>query len=353
MPTHRFVIIVLAAVLAVPIAAAPPAAPTAPEQPPAGPGGRSYPHGAVTWSTLGSGAAEVHTFEPADPTPLRAPVVVFGHGWGAMDPNYYGAWILHIVRRGHTVIVPRYQADLRTPVRDFTANALAATQRALDALRTPGHVAPDERGLVFAGHSMGGLVSANLAARAAKGELPPPLALMAVEPGKTWPEASPIAFELDDLSVLPNSLLLLAVVGDDDDFVREVDARKVYLGASAVPRANRDYVRLMSDDHGAPTLVADHRAPTAPGQVAGSEPLARPSFGPRLGARDDSSLGDRGPMVTDALDYYGTWKLLDGLLDAVFRGVNREYALGGTAEQRFMGRWSDGVPVRELSVREP
>ena len=58
-------------------------------------------------------------------------------------------------------------------------------------------------------------------------------------------------------------------------------------------------------------------------------------------------------MVTDALDYYGTWKLFDGLRDAVFHGINREYALGDTDHQRFMGLWSDGVPVRQLLVRAP
>jgi len=53
---------------------------------------------------------------------------------------------------------------------------------------------------------------------------------------------------------------------------------------------------------------------------------------------------------TDALDFYGTWKLLDGLLDAAFYGRNRKYALGDTTEQRFMGRWSDGTPVKKLEV---
>jgi hypothetical protein len=55
----------------------------------------------------------------------------------------------------------------------------------------------------------------------------------------------------------------------------------------------------------------------------------------------------------DALNYYGYWKLLDGLLDAAFRGTNRAYALGNTPEQRFMGRWSDGTPVAELVVGDP
>jgi hypothetical protein len=52
----------------------------------------------------------------------------------------------------------------------------------------------------------------------------------------------------------------------------------------------------------------------------------------------------------DALDFYGTWKLLDGLTDAAFYGRNRNYALGNTPEQRFMGTWSDGVAVKELMV---
>lgn len=346
----KLIVINVVAVLAL-SAIAHPFPPTPPDQPAAGPGGRSYFHESVEASRFGSGAEEVYVFEAADPTPKSAPVVVFAHGWGAIDPDIYGAWIAHLVRRGYTVIYPRYQADLRTPVRDFTRNALVATRRGLEELRSAGHVPPNESGLVFVGHSMGGLVAANLAVRAAQGELPPPLALMSVEPGKTWPEASPIAFDLEDLSRLPSSMLLLAVVGDDDEFVREIDARRIYAGASAVPRANKNYIRMFSDDHGAPGLVGDHRAPTAPGMLIDGPPVPG---SPRRG--EMSPLlpdGRRGPMVTDALDYYGTWKLLDGLADAVFRGEHREYALGDTPQQRFMGLWSDRVPVRELQISEP
>ncbi|MGH8058347.1 MAG: hypothetical protein ACREOH_14110, partial [Candidatus Entotheonellia bacterium] len=44
------------------------------------------------------------------------------------------------------------------------------------------------------------------------------------------------------------------------------------------------------------------------------------------------------------------WKLFDGLTDAAFFQKNREYALGNTPKQRFMGLWSDGVPVKALQV---
>jgi hypothetical protein len=57
-----------------------------------------------------------------------------------------------------------------------------------------------------------------------------------------------------------------------------------------------------------------------------------------------------GGAAVDAFDYYGLWKLFDALCDAAFLGKNREYALGNTKQQTFMGTWSDGVPVKEVVV---
>jgi hypothetical protein len=39
-------------------------------------------------------------------------------------------------------------------------------------------------------------------------------------------------------------------------------------------------------------------------------------------------------------------------IDAAFYGSNRNYALGNTLEQRFMGVWCDGVAVKELMVTD-
>jgi hypothetical protein len=57
-------------------------------------------------------------------------------------------------------------------------------------------------------------------------------------------------------------------------------------------------------------------------------------------------------VALDALDWYGTWKLTDALLACVFAGAWCEHAFGNTPEQRFMGTWSDGVPVTELQVTD-
>lgn len=306
-----------------------------PAQPETGPGGGPYPSASVRASSYGEGALAYWIFEPADPAPATAPVVVFAHGWGGLDPNAYGAWIEHVVRRGNVVIYPLYQADLRTPTTDFTPNAISAVRAALGTLAAGGHVRPDLERFAIVGHSAGGLVAANTAALAAESGLPVPRAVMAVCPGKTWNLARRTAIPLADLSKIPSSTLLLSITADADRVVEDVDAKRVFAESTAVPASNKDYVVVPSDDHGRPALRADHLSPCAASPVAGA------------------AKGRGGSMTAvDALDYYAYWKLFDALTDAAFFGKNREVALGNTEQQRSMGVWSDGVPVKELVVTD-
>ncbi len=98
---------------------------------------------------------------------------------------------------------------------------------------------------------------------------------------------------------------------------------EIWAGLAQIPADRKDFVTVQTDNHGAPTLPADHPMP------------ATGVFG-RL----------------DALDWYGTWKLLDALIACSIDGTWCEYALGNTPEQRFMGSWSDGMPVAELEATD-
>jgi hypothetical protein len=89
-------------------------------------------------------------------------------------------------------------------------------------------------------------------------------------------------------------------------------------------------------------LLADHLAPNAVSEDYDSQETGRRRA--RLEAKLEDSV--------NALDYYGFWKLLDGLTDAAFYGKNHDYALGNTRNQRYMGTWSDGTPVKELVVTD-
>ncbi|HYK20014.1 MAG TPA: alpha/beta fold hydrolase [Pyrinomonadaceae bacterium] len=319
---------------------------TPPPQPATGPGGAQYSHTSVTKNHYGKGGQEYWIFEPESPKPRSAPVIVFIHGWGGMNPLFYGAWIDHLVKRGNIVIYPRYQANLLTPLREFTPNTIGAVKAALERLQTEkGHVAPELNKFAAVGHSMGGLLAANLAALAAESKLPRVRAVMSVEPGIT---ESPINFELADLKKLPADTLLLALAGDQDTLARDTDAKRIYYESTRIPAANKDFITLVSDTHGAPALVASHRAPTAIDKNYDSgEGLSGTPAGTSDPIGDAPQVKRRvrpETMQVNALDYYGTWKLFDALCDAAFTGKNREYALGNTRQQRFMGLWSDGIP---------
>ena len=327
---------------------------TPPLQPSNGPGGSQYSHTSVTRNRYGKGGQEYWIFEPDLPKPRSAPVVVLLHGWGGMNPLYYGAWIDHLVKRGNIVIYPRYQASLLTSLKDFTPNTLSAVKDALDRLQTEkGHVSPALNKFAAVGHSMGGLLAANLAALASESKLPRVRAVMSVEPGIT---ESPINFALADLKKIPADTLLLALAGDQDSLVRDTDAKRIYYESTRIPAANKDFITLVSDSHGTPALIASHRAPTALDKSYDSgEGLSGAPGGTSDPIGDAPQVKRRvrpETMMVNALDYYGTWKLFDALCDTAFTGKNREYALGNTPQQRFMGLWSDGVPVKELIVTD-
>lgn len=376
---------------------------TPPAQPTSGPGGSQYSCSLVEEHTYGEGDLQYWLFEPADPKPESAPVVVFNHGWSAMTPGGYRAWINHIVRRGNIVIYPRYQASLRTMPATMSTNAIAATKDALQRLATEsGHVRPQLDKLAVVGHSAGGQISAGMGARAASSGLPPFKAVMCVQPGKTWgPQITQIP--LDDVSTMPASTLLLTVVGDRDTIAKDIDAKRIINETVAVPFENKNLVQVLSDDHGSPPLIASHFFPAAPAEGAGevdagidpqqiggwfgrvmtnlrqqrestsqAQPNNESADGPdhqpgkadlldpaKPGSNDHQDLSDKQaePLVdsghkgVNALDYYCTWKLFDALEDAAFYGKNRDYALGNTPHQRYMGKWSDGVPVKELVVQ--
>lgn len=326
---------------------------TPPSQPLTGPGGKQYVHTSVIKNRYGKGGQEYWLFEPASPRPRTAPVVIFLHGWGGMNPLYYGAWVDHLVKRGNIVVYPRYQANLLTPINDFLPNTLAAIKDALQRLQTErGHVTPDLSKFATVGHSLGGVLAANVAALASESSLPRVRAVMSVEPGIT---ESPINVPLADLTNIPPDTLLLAVAGDQDTLVRDTDAKRIYYESTRVSPANKDFITMISDSHGQPTLQASHRAPTAmskdydSGEGVGGAATGIPD---RIGGARISRRVRPETMLVNALDYYGTWKLFDGLIDAAFNGKNRDYALGNTPQQRFMGVWSDGVPVKELKVTD-
>lgn len=338
-PSHTLVLLACLAILAVWHTHAEAAA-VPPRQPLHGPGSSDYSHASVVAHEVRGGASGWWVFTPADPVPVTAPVVVFCHGWGALSPKPYRAWIGHIVRRGNIVIYPNYQDSLFTPGRDFLPNAIDGVRDALTDLSAGREgVHPDLQRAAVVGHSAGGLLSAELAAAAASNGLPMFRAVMPVEPGDgSLDGRRKPSIPSTDFSRIPSTSLLVVLVGADDHRAFEKLGLRIYDTATRIPARNRNVLELRSDRHGSPALIANH---AAPGAAIDSRPT-RPRL---LRLHDFEHAG-----VVDAMDWYGIWKIFDALSEAAFYGRDRDIALGGGPAQLSMGRWSDGVPVKPMRI---
>ena len=134
---------------------------------------------------------------------------------------------------------------------------------------------------------------------------------------------------LTDLVTVPEDTLVLTVAGDTDWLAGDGGERAIFYALPQIPLENKKFIMIVSDYYGSPSLIAGH-----------------------LAACSLPSDNEHSPFYANCLDYYGYFKLFDGLTDAAFFGENREYALGNTPEQRYMGKWSDGTPVKELIVTD-
>ena len=343
------------------------AAATPPGQPATGPGGADYAHADVRVESHGRGAEQYWLYLPDSPRAAQAPVIIFTHGWGAMEPGTYEAWLRHLARKGNVVIYPRYQDSLRTPAKDFVPNAVAAIRAAFARLESADSpVKPDRTRVATAGHSAGGLLAANLGVALPEAGLPAPRAIFSIEPAKSWGQQDGARVPVLDLSRVDPRTLLITLAGEEDKLARDIDAKRVFKETTRIPLENKDYVILRSDGHGSPALVAGHRAPGSPLASEARAPsddkasrrkgLLAKAVRARAAQKvmgEDVEM-ETGPALVDALDYYGTWKLLDALCDAAFHGKHRDIALGGGPGQTFMGIWSDGTPVVPLrSTKTP
>jgi hypothetical protein len=284
-----------------------------PTQPAQGPGGSQRRHAGVRTSLVGGSPGSVTLFEPDNPKPPTAPVVVFTQG---VDPDQYQGWIDHLVGQGSIVVFQNQPFDI-VGLGERRKGPVAGLRAAMRALTRPGHVRPRWDRLALVGHSVGANMAAQLAADTTRAHLPRPRAVFALQP-RPEDRAS-----LRVPQGIPRSTLVLVLASDRDDRVGLEGPKALWAALGHIPAANRDYVLVRSDEHGTPPLVADHLL---------------------------SLSGTGNPP--DALDFYGPWKLLDALQACAISRRDCRVALGGTAPQRFMGRWSDGVPVTPLEVTD-
>jgi hypothetical protein len=91
-----------------------------------------------------------------------------------------------------------------------------------------------------------------------------------------------------------------------------------------IPSANKSLVLTSNDSHGSPPLQAVHGVCAA--------------------GTATTSL--------DTYDWGFCWKDFDSLRACAYYGTDCEYALGDNPQHRYIGTWSDGVPVIGLKIQQ-
>lgn len=311
---------------------------TAPAQPASGPGGSDYPHDEVRVSQGGTGVNAWYAFEPAGPAPASAPLAVITHGYFSFSGyEPMRALIEHTVRQGTVVIYPRWQIDAATPCAgpdDFEKcmdSEVAGIRGALRFLTSsPERVQPETDRTSYFGFSFGGILTTNLVNRHQALGLPEPRAVFLDDPhdgGLAGPGEPTLD---DDLSGIPSSTFFLCHSGARG-VIHQADrasssCNAVFPKLTGIPVTHKALVMTHDDLHGLPALSSVHGVCTGPGDPDGLR------------------------WSVDAYDWNFCWRAWDALRAAGDSGDVADAALEPTPENRSVGSWSDGTPVRPLTM---
>ena len=144
---------------------------------------------------------------------------------------------------------------------------------------------------------------------------------------------------LADYSEMHEDLKMLLMVSSDDRIVGDKFAKRLFQEAKNVK--DRNYIIQHPDRNGAEAIYAGHNESYALNKAFDT------------GEYNITTRRSFRVAATDWVDYAGYWKLFDALIDCAANGVHCNYALGNTQEQRFLGTWSNGQPVKALDVLTP
>jgi acetyl esterase/lipase len=233
----------------------------------------------------------------------RRPTVLIAHGTGESDPATFGGLVAHLVSNGTVVVYPTHTMESSDPqsnddayhaVRDGFVAAVASTPRI------------DTRRLGVWGHSFGGGMTPYLVQQiAARGWGHQALWMSIVAQAYTRLASTKGTRAIK----VPAWTREMTVSMEDDQLADNRLGIDVYESLT-LPFPRKLYVRLATDAHGQPPIVADHTAPA----------------------------GSSGSATLDAVDY-ALWRYADVLEScALFRH-------GCGPDLPPLGRWSDGTPV--------
>lgn len=256
--------------------------------------------------------AEVRVFRPAELN-RKAPVIFFVPGYSNNNPDKYRGLITHMVSRGYAVVFTPYHlisGDLTLNEKRYEA----IWEGMREAVVRYGESFDLER-VGFVGHSYGAgaIFAMSLRGLEREGWGRQGLMLFSMAP---W-----YHFQLQprDYQNFPAHAKLVIQVYEDDKVNDHRLGRELFERIN-LPLSEKDFMMVRGDRSGEARIDAGHGAPESRETV-------------------------------DAIDFYAIYRVFDALSSYAFTGdeAGRLIALGnGGGAQRYMGRWANGQPIREM-----
>ena len=340
--------LIVAVAMALSMSAQAAAAPSQPRQPVKGPGGSQTVFRGVRAVTGGRGYDAWEILEPTRPTPPSAPLVIVMHGYYEFSGyNGNGALARHTALKGNVVIYPRWQIGTATPcpgpynIEPCITSAVTAILNAIAYLHAHRHgVQPRLDQTSYFGFSFGGIITADMTSRWKALHLPKPRAIFLDDPhdggltGNTEPAVDP------SLGGIPSTTKFICHAGADGvismtntagQSLANASCNAVFPKIDQIPVANKSIVLTSDDSHGRPALSAIHGVCAGPGAPDTTPPT--------------------GQYPVDAFDWGFCWRSFDALRACALYGTDCRYALGNTPQNRYIGTWSDGIPIVGLKIQ--
>lgn len=252
-------------------------------------------------------------------------IVVFLHGHGASNPANYGDWLLHLAEQKLIVVFPKFQTGAFVPDPFAEQDRIQQNIDSAQAYLVKKYGGSSRR-IHFIGHSLGGLLAANIADDYGQNQKYKVSSLTLVQPGHKYVKIG----TLRSYDHIDSTTRVICVSGSNDRTAGTTFGRYFMSHTPKIPEKNKIHFLLERRQHGSEVIGSTHEEPVCPS--------------------DKLDAGNRNPIIrgadligkTDLADRRCFWKMADALV-----AEPKEVDLKRLGD---LGFWKDGEPIGSMEV---
>ena len=216
-------------------------------------------YGSLKMEEFGKGSETYWLIYDPDYDKYSENLVVFLHGYGASNPGCYGGWINEIASEGYLVLFPKFQTGLFFPrERKFQERTDMAIEAAVNRLSTDRKTTI--KSLTFISHSIGGIISANLADQYGRDGSFDVGGIVLVQPGFQYARLG----RQSNYESISGEVMLLSVTGEKDKVAGDAFVKHVMMQSPQIDSEKKLWLKHHPDKHEGEKITAKHKDPVSP-----------------------------------------------------------------------------------------